>query len=165
MLLIIFDLLCDIITFLLNCIINIISRLRYLCRRYYSTALSSYQCHRLQAERQALLIQRDYISRQIAQINELLHSTTSPSNSVVTAEIENLPVTPSPSITLQRNASQRSTPPRSGVHHRHRSVRIGHPYPIPYTPPRTPEEERRNNVIAWLNELRLQNQLKDGKPG
>ncbi len=127
--------------------------------------LSSYQCHRLQAERQALLAQRDYISRQIAQLDELLRSTTGTPNSVITAETETLPVTPSPSIPLQRNASQRSTPPRSGVHNRNRSLRIGQPYPIPYTPPRTPEEERRNNVIAWLNDLRLQNQLKDGKSG
>jgi hypothetical protein len=149
----------------LNCFINIIFRLRYLCRRSYSTALSSYQCHRLQAERQALLVQRDYISRQIAKLDELLQSTTSQTNSVATTEPENLPATPSPSIPSQHNASQRSTPPRSGPHNRRRPVRIGQPYPIPYTPPRTPEEERRNNVIAWLNDLRLQNQLKDGKSG
>ncbi len=112
-----------------------------------------------------MLVQRDYISRQIGQLDELLQSMTSTPNSVVTAETETLPATPSPSITLQRNASQRSTPLRSGVHNRNRSIRIGQPYPIPYTPPRTPEEERRNNMIAWLNDLRLQNQLKDGKSG
>ena len=34
---------------------------------------------------------------------------------------------------------------------------IGRPYPIPFSPPRTPEEVRRNNIIEWLNDIRLRN--------
>jgi hypothetical protein len=165
MLLVIFDLLCTLITFLLNSIINILFRLRYLCRQCYSSELSPYQRQRLQAERQALLVQRNCILHQITQLDELLQSGTSPSTSIVTPDIQTLPSNSSPSIPSSRNTLQRSTPPRRGVNNRQRSVRIGQPYPIPYTPPRTPEEERRNNVIAWLNVLRLQNQLKDGKSG
>ncbi len=131
MLLVIFDLLCDLITFLLNSIINILFRFRYLCRKCYSTELSQYQRHRLQAERQALLVQRNCILHQITQLEELLQSENSPSTSIVTPEIQNLSSYSSPSIPSSRNALQRSTPPRSGVNSRQRSVRIGQTYPIP----------------------------------
>lgn len=32
------------------------------------------------------------------------------------------------------------------------------PYPLPYTPPRTPEEVRKNNIVNWINEIRAQQQ-------
>lgn len=115
------------------------------------------QLVRLQAARSALLIQSADIAKRlddidvaIQQLNqEQLHSSTE---------------TLTTSHTIERNTNQlnqsqiQSTPPRVRSRRQNRPSSIGRPYPLPYNPPRTPEEVRRNNIIAWVNDLRNQHQ-------
>ncbi len=121
------DFLCDLILSLLNTITSTFLTVLRLSHQFQSNEPSHQRLTRLQATRSALVIQQEILSRQIASIDELIN-----------------------------RFNQHNTPPcpRSRFHTRQPS--IGIPYPIPYTPPRTPEEERKNNIIAWVNKLRQQ---------
>ncbi len=73
------------------------------------------------------------------------------------------PFVSSPS-TNQRSGLQSLTPPQSRRWSSIHQSSIGISYPLPFTLPRTPEEERCNTIIVWVNELRVQHIKQHGNP-
>ena len=133
------NLLYDIVLFLLSTIITILSALQRSLQHSRVTVPLPQQLIHLQADRSALVRQQEELSHQIAVLDALIHSLQRSSPS-----IQILP--------------QQISPPRSRGQTTTRHSRIGTPYPLPFNPPPTPEEERRNRIIAWVNDLRKQNQ-------
>lgn len=103
--------------------------------RYITTSDSSIamQTAYLQEQRAVLLIRQDSIARQLAVLDEQIHQ--------LTVHQDDIPVSP-------------RTPPRSKLP---KQSSIGQPYPLLYIPARTPEEQRRNDIISWVNDLRVRN--------
>jgi hypothetical protein len=142
------------ILFLINILIIFFELFCRLFHHLQTRASSVSTLTKLQATRSVLLQQQADLSRRVADIDAAIASIQRSSNPIQqeltqqSSAVANLYTTPS--------SVQHSTPPR----HRRRTVQrpssIGKPYPLPYNPPRTPEEERRNNIVAWINDLRLQ---------
>jgi hypothetical protein len=133
---------------------TLISELRRLSLPSAVTESASQQIIQLQAEHAALVTHQEILSRQIADKDASIHhlqvaSTISPTETNIP------PSTVTNTFINFTSQNLRNTPP----HPRTRSSRsssIGVPYPPPFTPPRTPDEERRNSIIAWVNEIRKQ---------
>ena len=145
---------CAFILFVIN-ILTIFFQLFCRLLQYLRTRASSVPTlTKLQATRSVLLQQQANLSRHIADIDAAIVSLQQPSIPIQQVLTQQSSVVANPHMTP--HSVQHSTPPR----HRRRTIQrpssIGKPYPLPYTPPPTPEEERRNNIIAWINDLRQQ---------
>jgi hypothetical protein len=151
-----FDLLCNLINLIITTITTILSELQNYTRNRPLTGSRHTQLTRLQAEHSALLLQWDNLSQQIADLEALMH--TAGHTFVPTTPLQQTASDPSSlSFPTLQNPQTRTTPPRTPTRHcTHRSS-IGRPYPLPYSPPRTPDEARRNRIVEWVNELRLKN--------
>jgi hypothetical protein len=111
---------------------------------------------KLQATRSELLQQQVALSQRLADIDTVIASFQQSSIQPQQDLTQQNPAVASPHTTTTHLA-RHSTPPRQRRRTSTKPSSIGKPYPLPYTPPRTPEEERRNNIIAWINDLRQQN--------
>jgi hypothetical protein len=145
---------CAFILFVIN-ILTIFFQLFCRLLQYLRTRASSVPTlTKLQATRSVLLQQHADLSWRIADIDAAIASIHQSSNHIQQDFTQQSPVVANPRT--MSHSAQHSTPPR----HRQRTIQrpssIGKPYPLPYTPPPTPEEERRNNIIAWINDLRQQ---------
>ena len=153
--LLLLDVLSDLILFLLNTSTTILLSLYRSTDTTTNRNQSSQNIVHLHVARSVLLLQKDAIQRRIEAIDEsikLFHQlsntqdsaeTTAQSAAVLQHETSHLPV-------------EQRTPPRNRTRSNTRYTNIGKPYPLPYTPPRTPDEERRNRIIEWVNDLRKQ---------
>ncbi len=100
----------------------------------------------LQAIRASLLRQQEIIISQLANIDAAIIEQTQ-STSLAITELNREDNMPSTSSSEDQTQAPQFIPTRT----RRR-----------YTPPRTPEEEHRSNIIVWVNELRAQNNKQDG---
>jgi hypothetical protein len=158
---IVFELFYNLFILLLSIFITIFSRLNDSLKRSSSEESAADKLLRLKNERNALIHQRDQITNQLEAIDTSIQQLSAESNTIITTFDQRL----DSSYSSPRRAvvvSPTERPPRPTQRTRQRLTSIGVPYPLPFTPPRTPEEERRNRVVAWVNELRLQNCTKDG---
>jgi hypothetical protein len=154
------NILFDFLIFFITFASNVISSLRH--RNTPPTESLSIRLQRLQNERSELIIQRENLSIKITDIESSIKDIQ-----LSIADTRNIARTPSRDTLHQRGpdtASSSSLHPVSRLRPRARRSTVGIPYPTPYTPPRTPEEERRNRVVEWLNELRLQRHAQNGDP-
>jgi hypothetical protein len=153
MILIIFDLLCSIILSLSSIITTVFSRLQHYTRQQPFDISPSTPLPRLQEAHSALLLQQADLSRRITEL-ELLITSLTQSASPASAPTQNITTTlTSPSLIPSIPSIENVTPQRH-LRRRTRHSSVGRPYPLPFTPPRTPEEVRRNNIIEWINDLR-----------
>ncbi len=151
------DILCDVIFHLFNTITNLLSTVRSSDQRLNQGETVQQQLVRLQAARSALIIQSTDIAKRLDDIDvaiqklnqEQLHTQAETLKTSHTIERQTNP---------PHQSQLQSTPPRVRSRKQNRQSSIGPLYPLPYTPPRTPEEVRRNNIIAWVNDLRNQHQ-------
>ncbi len=124
---------------------------------------SSQQRLLLQAQWAILLTQRDSIDRQLAELD--LSLTPQQQNQIISSPLHgHSPITDSSLST--RRFSSRTTP---ATQRRQRSRPNSNsysfaPHPIPFTPPRTPDEVRRNNIVIWLNEIRARQHQENSNP-
>jgi hypothetical protein len=163
MILILVDFLCNLALLLINTITKILSSTKNIHRTSSSESLEPQQLLLLQETRSALLLQQEEISRQLvviyASIKKLtqlhLNHQNDPSrsiNPVISSSVSAQPE--STNITPVRRRRRRTTQQLSGCV----------PYPLPFQPPRTPDEERRNNIVAWINDLRQQQYSQNEHP-
>jgi hypothetical protein len=145
------------IAFLIATLSGIYRLLQEIYHRYSSRHKVAY----LRALRSSLLRQQEIIVRQLAGIDTILTEQTQLTSSARTV-LNCDERTPSTSLSEDQQQSQLVTPTRIRQRTGNRQSSIFIPYPLPYTPPRTPEEERRNNITIWINELRAQNYKQDG---
>jgi hypothetical protein len=108
---------------------------------------------RLQEAHSALLFQRADLSRQISEIELLINSITQSSSPAPVPAQDTITIPTSSSLIPSPPSTENDTPQRR-IRRRIRRSGIGRPYPLPFTPPRTPEEIRRNNIVEWINDLR-----------
>ena len=159
-----FALPCDIVIFVLTILILVLFTLYIVVKRVtFRTSTSEKLLHFTEA-RAAFILQQNNIQKQIDDIDILIQqfSPSSPSvNSTVSQTPETIPL----SSTNHPAVSPPRPPSRSTLRRRPRHARIGEPYPLPFNPPRTPEEERQNSVTVWINELRLKNISSNGNTG
>ncbi len=152
MILILFDLLCSIILVLSSVITTVFSRLQNYIRQQTFNISSSISLPRLQEAHSALLLQQDELSQQNTELELLINSITQSLSSTL-APTQNTTTTPTPSSLIPSLISTDTNTPQRSLWHRIRCSSIGRPYPLPFTPPRTPEELRRNNIVEWINDL------------
>jgi hypothetical protein len=158
MIIIILALLTDIITLLIIFFTKVSSFIQHLIALAPTIGSAPHQLLCLRAQRSALVIQRDILVRQLTDIEDsiaLLEQASTPSS---TAPISMQP--PSslvPTTDLIPTSPQRSYRSPSRV----RCQPTGRLHPLPYTPPRTPEEVRRNEVTLWINDLITKNNNKN----
>jgi hypothetical protein len=144
----IINLLCDFVIFIITIVPNIISALSRLKRDSLLTESSSTRLRSLIKERSKLIIQRENISRKIANAEASIQNiqntlattsdiTQTPPRNILPQRVFEM-TSPVPSISLRR------------VHSRNRRSSIGIPYLLPFTPPRTSEEKRCNSIIVWV---------------
>jgi hypothetical protein len=151
---------CDILHFLLTHLLVFISKIRYYIDQLNLINVQDIQLRKLRVQQSVLIAQRDLLQQQIdsitVSIDSIIASTESPSTSQV-VPISSAPI-PSDHQQLPQLPPSTSTPQQSTARRRiaRRHYKVGEPYPLPYTPPKTPEEQRRNNIVAWINELRSQ---------
>jgi hypothetical protein len=141
-----FDLLCNLINLIITIITTILSELQNYTRNRPLTRSRHSQLTHLKAEHSALLLQWDNLSQQIADLEALMH--TAGHTFVPTTQPQQKASVPSSlSFPILQNPQTRTTPPRT--HNRCRTHRssIGQSYPLPYSPPRTPDEARRNHIV------------------
>lgn len=140
----ILDLICLLILSFINITITILSAIHRSFQDLQTSEPSHQRLIRLQGVRLALVRQQETITRWLDEINQYIQRD----------------LIQSPSLTNQPENLTSSTPRHTRVQTRQRrsaqSSTIGNPYPLPYTPPRTPEEVRRNNIIEWINDLHQQ---------
>ncbi len=141
---ILLDLLCNFILVILNACITLLFAIFCSLQSLQSTDSSNRQHLRLQASRSLLVLQQEEISRWLEEID------TSIRNSEQQSDIR-------PQSIISPSTSPQTTPIRSRQRTFRQLSSIGRPYPLPFNPPRTPEEVRRNNIVAWLNDIRSQN--------
>lgn len=159
----IIDLLFNFLIFVFTITFNIISYLYRLTRESLLSESSSARLHRLVKEHSELVVQRENISIKIANVEASINNIKA-----TLANNKNNTHTP-PRDTLHKPYSDTVSliPPNSlnSGHPRIRQTTIGKPHPLPYTPPRTPDEEQRNRIVAWVNKLRLQQHNYNGNSG
>jgi hypothetical protein len=149
----------DFIIFLLNTLTNLLFNFHH----HYSTHNlpddTDTQHHRhLQAACATLLRHKDELSRRIEEIDIAIHNLQeSPTTSISRLPTEASKAVLSPEST--RLQTLQRTPIRIRTTNNNRQSRANDPYPLPYCPPRTPDEERKNRIVAWVNELRTKNKL------
>jgi hypothetical protein len=134
----IFRILCDIVIFLIAFIIATLSGVYRLLQDIYHHYSSRHKITYLRAIRASLLRQQEIIISQLANIDAAIIEQTQ-STSLAITELnweDNMPSTSS-------SEDQTQAPQFIPTRIRRR-----------YTPLRTPEEEHRNNIIVWVNELR-----------
>jgi hypothetical protein len=161
MLMITFDYLCNIVIIILTSIANALIIIKNFLRRFQLPETPDQQLVRYQTRRSELLAQRDEISRQITDLDIAIQDI----HRSVSSEQRALPQRTFTSLSPIRTSGHgisHNTTPRSERRPRIRHPSIGIPYPLPFNPPRTPEEERRNSIIVWVNELRARNNMQDG---
>jgi hypothetical protein len=157
---IIIELFTDIILSIITLLITLASSLQRQTTRLRCPTSRNVERLSLEAQRSFLLSKRAVIDNQITELDRLLESereATSPDaanhvpksserhdEAIVTVAI--------PSISPDRNCQRR---------HGNRVGRRVAQFPLPFSPPRTPEEVRRNNIIMWLNEIRARNNNND----
>jgi hypothetical protein len=139
------DLLCNVILIILNTCITLFFAIYRSLQRLQSTDLSNHQLLRLQASRSLLVIQQEEISRWLEEIDTSIQHSEHQSDNTIHQQ---------PAISP--STSPQTTPLRSRQRMFHQNTSSGHPYPLPFNPPRTPEEVRSNNIVAWLNNLHNQ---------
>jgi hypothetical protein len=153
MILILVDLLCSIILSLSSIITTVFSRLQKYIKQQTFDVSPNISLTRLQEAHSALLLQRADLSRQISEIELLINSIIqSPSPAPEPAQETNT-IPTSLSLIPATPTTENNTPQRH-IRRRSRRSGIGRPYPLPFTPPRTPEEVRRNNIVECINDLR-----------
>lgn len=157
----ILDLLFDIIIFFLTLASKIISFLSK--RDSLPIESESTRLHRLQRERSELVIQRETLPLQITNIESSIQNIQK--EIIDNRNTDRTPPRDTPDQRDLATASSRPLHPINRFRPRGRRSTVVRPYPIPYTPPRTPDEERRNRVVEWLNELRLRQHDRNGNPG
>ena len=142
-------LLCDVIFYLLYVIAKILPSSHHSNQPTIDNDTVQQQLIQLRDDHSALLLQCEDISRRLTNIEESLQWLTQISLPVDTQGNQHSTVQLSTSDHFPKS-SLLATPPR-----RRRPSSVGIPYPLPFIPPRTPEEIRRNNIIAWVNDMRL----------
>jgi hypothetical protein len=150
------DILCDLILYLFNTITKLLSTLRSSDRQLKQGETVQQQLVRLQAARSALQIQRADIAKRLEEIDAAINQLTQ--QQIIQSEKSDTSVTTLQQTIEREQAQTQRTPPRTQSRNQKSSSSIGHPYPLPYNPPHTPEGVRRNNIIAWVNDLRKQHQ-------
>lgn len=148
MILILIEFLRDFALLLINTITKLLSSIQSLHQASSSNKPFNQTAH-LQETRTALILQQEEISRRIAEIEDQIQSLT---KSTTQDQAKNCPTTITDSPLTQTNQPIESI--TTPIRRRRRPTSIGKPYPLPFIPPRTPEEERRNNVISWINDIR-----------
>jgi hypothetical protein len=159
---------CDVIKFLLSILSHFISIIQSRPLQPLPTADSlPNQLICLRAQRSALIAQRDLIQHQIADLDASINviiqlsDSNQTSNALISPQLSRPHLSsPSSTPTHQTQHHTPTTPQRRRTRSTTHPTSTGKPYPIPYLPPRTPEEERRNNIISWVNELRARNHNK-----
>jgi hypothetical protein len=143
----------DFVIFLLNTLTNLL--FAYHCH-YSANSLPNNtmtQHHSLlQAARATLLRHKDELSRRIEEIDIVIQHLQATHRTSVSS------TTPDsyPSVSLQNNIPSpnlQRTPIRNRISNNIRQFRADEPYPLPYRPPRTPDEERKNRIATWVNKL------------
>ena len=150
------DLLRDLIVFLLNTITTLVSAIHHSERQLKQGETIQEERARLQVARSALVLQQADITRRIDDIDVAIQQLNQ-RYSAVQSDPPPPSNTPLQQSTNLQSVPTPSTPPNVRSRIQHRVSSIGRPYPLPYTPPRTPEEQRRNNIINWVNEMRKRN--------
>jgi hypothetical protein len=147
----------DFVIFLLNTLTNLL----FAYHRHYSAnslpndTVTQHHCH-LQAARVTLLCHKDEISHRIEEIDiAIQHIQASHTTSVSSTIPDSSPVVSFPNIIPSPNLQRK--PIRRRLSTNNRQIRADEPYPLPYRPPRTPDEERKNRIVTWVNELRSRN--------
>jgi hypothetical protein len=159
-----FELSCDIELLVLTILILVLFMVYISSKRVLHRKSTSEKLIHLTEVRTALLLQQDSIQKQIENIDiviQQLSSESLPVNSTVSQTPESIPLTSENHTAVSPPRPQSQTILRR----RPRHTRIGEPYPLPFNPPRTPEEERQNSVTVWINELRLKNISSNGNTG
>jgi hypothetical protein len=156
-----FDYLCNIVIIIISSIANTLILIKNYLRRFQLPETLDQQIIRYQTRRSELLAQRDEISRQLTDIDNAIQNLHRLASTEQRATPQRTSTYLSPIRTSSHRSSQTTTP-NSARRPRIRHSSIGIPYPLPFNPPRTPEEERRNSIIIWVNELRARNNIKDG---
>jgi hypothetical protein len=151
---------CDTLQFILTHLLTYISKIQGYVLQLNIIDVQDIQLRKLRVQQSVLTAQRDLIQHQLdsttVTIDSIVertarHHTTqihSSSNASASSDQQQIPLLPLSDSTPQQSTVRRRC---SRWHYK-----VGEPYPLPYTPPRTPEEQRRNNIIAWVNELRSQ---------
>jgi hypothetical protein len=143
----------DFVIFLLNTLTNLL----FTYYRHYSANSLPYDnvnqhYSHLQAARETLLHHKDELSRRIEEIDSAIkHIQEFPVTSFSSTTQDSSPSVPL-STTIPSPILQQ-TPPRTRISHNNRHLSAVKPYPLPYCPPRTPDEERKNRIVTWVNEL------------
>lgn len=137
-----FDVVNDIIYSIVTILLTLSMSLQQYSTRLPSAASIIQRQHALKAQRSFLLAKRALLDQQIVEIDNMLNDPSSSPPNQTTTESANSAVT-SPTQCRQRSSARRSKATTS--YHR-----------LPFSPPRTPEEVRRNNIIIWINEMRAQ---------
>jgi hypothetical protein len=167
MITILLHLFCDFLRFFLISIIHCITIFQSYMRSLHSMDSLATQLQKLQAKRSTLLAQCDSLQQQIAHLDASITCINRLSTSIsLTSPESQEQVTNFSAMSTQRissippnstNFPPQHTPQRRNYRPNTCRSFIGEPYPLPFTPPRTPEEKCRNNIIIWVNELRSQN--------
>jgi hypothetical protein len=160
---ILLHLFCDVIKFLLTILTHFISILLSRPLQPLPTADSlPNQLICLRAKRSALIAQWDLIQHQIADLDASINviiqlsDSNQTSNALSSPQLSRPHLSPPSSTPTHQTQHPTPTTPQWTCSTTH-PTSTGKPYPIPYLPPCTPEEERRNNIIIWVNELRARN--------
>jgi hypothetical protein len=149
-------LLCAIISFLINTQSQLSLAIHHLLQFLLSDKPRNQQNNWLHATHTALLTHRDIISRQIEATDTLLQSLLALTNQHQRPQNTNSPLRGQQQLHSQL-AHVTNASPRRPFNNTSRQRSIGRPYLIPFSPPRTPEEVQRNNIIEWLNNIRSRN--------
>ncbi len=161
MLTILFDFLCDIVIVLITTIKNILFIVKDSFRPLLTNKPAHSQLLHLQTERSVLLVQQDHISQGIADLDTTIQHLLDLTSSRHNAPTNFPPADSSPFRTSHLMISQ-NTPQPTRNRNRTHPMSVGVPYPLPFTPPHTPEEIQHNSIIVWVNELRLKNHSHNG---
>ncbi len=154
-------LLCDIFIFLIAFLNATLSGIYRLLQDIYHRYSSGHKITYLRAKHASLLRQQEIIVSQLADIDSAIIEQTQ-STSLVSTVLHREDNTPPTSSSEDQPQAPLVAPTRILRRIINRQSSVGVPYPLPYTPPRTPEEEHRNNIIIWINELCAQNYKQDG---
>ncbi len=147
----IFDLLCHVVLSLLYSITALLPILYCSFIKFYGNEPPYLQLRFLKSFHDALVFQGEDILWQVAELDTIIHHMytsicpsptvqhlfTSSATQHITMYPDSMPITPT-RLCRRRHSHQHS---------------VGRPYPLPFTPARTPDEEHRNSIIEWVNNL------------
>ena len=147
------ELFTDILLSIITLLITLASSLQRHTMRPPSPASRNLQRLSLEAQRSFLLSKRAVIDHLVTEVEKLLESeheapslpnTTNHDPNASDRTDETIVPVSIPSITPDRTCQRRAG----------RRVKQ---FQLPFSPPRTPDEVRRNNIIIWLNEIGARN--------